>query len=83
VTSVVIRIWLIYYGSREKREPRGGIPKERETTQYQKMNRIIHVETRIKHIPGIPIQGTGELGSGPTPAFQASSPCQGNSSTHA
>jgi hypothetical protein len=83
VTSIVIRIWLIYYGSREKMEPRGSTPKERETAQYQKMNRIIHMETRIKHIPGIPIQGTGELGSGPTPAFQASSPCQGNSSTHA
>jgi hypothetical protein len=83
VTSVVIRIYLRYYGRKGKSELRGGTPKERENTQYQKMNRIIHREKGIKHVPGVPAQGAGELGNSPTPAFQESSACQDNSSTHA
>jgi hypothetical protein len=36
------------------------------------MNRIIHMEKGIKHIPGVPAQGAGELGNSLTPAFQES-----------
>jgi hypothetical protein len=47
------------------------------------MNRIILREKGIKHIPGVPAQGACELGNSPTSAFQDSSACQDNSSTHA